>query len=409
MNRAFAILTFFTIVTTILGSIHYYLWLRLVRDAGLSAPWHQLATTAILLLCLSMPLTMFLSRGIPFEFAKVVAWGPFVWMGVMLLLLTTFAAVDTVRLGAGIARLLAWGETNTPDPGRRLLLGRFVAGGAFLAAGGLSAVAIGRATRRATIQRLDVALPRLPPALDGLKVVQISDLHIGLMEGREWLEVVVREVNALDPDIVAITGDLIDGYVAQLKQEIAPLAGLRARYGVFFVTGNHEYYFNVEDWLPEIEKLGVRVLRNERVRVGIGDDTFYLAGIDDHDAGRLAPGHGPDLNRALAGRDPEREVVLLAHQPRSVGMAAEQNVSLMLAGHTHGGQIWPFNYLVRLQQPYTKGLWEHTEKTRLYVHQGTGTWGPPMRLGTENEIALIRLRAGDGSGPSQKDAGPRGA
>jgi hypothetical protein len=192
---------------------------------------------------------------------------------------------------------------------------------------------------------------------------------------------------------VAITGDLVDGSVDELREQVAPLASLKSRQGVYFVTGNHEYYAGVNEWLAHLPTLGVRVLRNERVAVGDGTHTFDLAGVDDWSA-RGMPGHGPDLARAVEGRDAARELVLLAHQPRAIHEAAKHGVGLQLSGHTHGGQIWPWNFAVKLQQPYVAGLARHSKDTQLYVSRGTGYWGPPMRLGAPAEITRIRLRAG---------------
>ncbi|HSO00071.1 MAG TPA: metallophosphoesterase, partial [Candidatus Nanopelagicales bacterium] len=224
-------------------------------------------------------------------------------------------------------------------------------------------------------------------------IVQLTDVHIGPTIGREWLEGIVARVNELEPDLVAITGDLVDGRVADLREHTAPLAKLRAKHGVYFVTGNHEYYSGADEWIEELSRLGVRVLRNERVTIGEGADSFDLAGVDDWKAGGFGGGHGPDLKRALAGRDPGREVVLLAHQPKQVVQAAEMGVGLQLSGHTHGGQIFPWGYFVRLDQPHVQGLGQHGE-TQIYVSRGTGYWGPPMRVGAPPEITLVELEAG---------------
>jgi predicted MPP superfamily phosphohydrolase len=191
--------------------------------------------------------------------------------------------------------------------------------------------------------------------------------------------------------VVAITGDLVDGAVEHLREHVAPLANIKARHGVYFVTGNHEYYSGVDEWLQELGRMGIRVLHNERVSIGEGEDSFDLAGVDDHSAHH--PGHGPHVARALEGRDEKRACVLLAHQPRTVALAAEHGVGLQLSGHTHGGQIWPWSYLVYLQQPFVAGLHRHGD-TQVYVSCGTGYWGPPMRLGTRSELTKIVLRHG---------------
>ena len=201
-----------------------------------------------------------------------------------------------------------------------------------------------------------------------------------------------------------MTGDLVDGSVAQLRHEVAPIFRLRARHGVFFVTGNHEYYSGAEQWIAHLSRLGIRVLRNERVRVGNGEHSFDLAGIDDHHGGRMLPGHGPDLDRATEGRDAGRELVLLAHQPLAIYDAARLGVGLQLSGHTHGGQIWPMKYLVRLQQPYIAGLVRHGQ-TQLYVSEGTGFWGPPVRLGTRSEVTQVTLRSTGQSSSSASSTG----
>jgi predicted MPP superfamily phosphohydrolase len=215
-------------------------------------------------------------------------------------------------------------------------------------------------------------------------------VHVGPTLGREFIEELVARTNAENPDIVAITGDLVDGSVEQLREHVAPLAKLRAKHGVYFVTGNHEYYSGVDEWIGELGRIGVKVLRNERVSLADGLD---LAGVDDHSAKQMRDDHGPDLGRALAGRDTSRALVLLAHQPRAIHEAAKHGVDLQLSGHTHGGQIWPWNFMVRLQQPYVAGLVKHGD-TQLYVSSGTGYWGPPMRLGTTPEITKIVLRRG---------------
>ena len=192
--------------------------------------------------------------------------------------------------------------------------------------------------------------------------------------------------------------------MASLREMVAPIGKLEAKHGVFFVTGNHEYYSGVDPWIAELTRLGVRVLRNERVTIGDGADSFDLAGVDDHSSHGFAPGHGPDLERALAGRDPARALVLLAHQPRQVRRAAKYGVELQLSGHTHGGQIWPWHYLVKLQQGgLLAGRYER-QGTQLYVSRGTGYWGPPMRLGAPAEVTR---RAPTGRGRPLRSGSPR--
>jgi predicted MPP superfamily phosphohydrolase len=298
---------------------------------------------------------------------------------------TLLGASELVRLAARLA-------VGAPDPERRRLLARALGGTVAALAAGLGTLGVRSALTELRLQEVEIELERLPSALDGTTIVQLTDLHLGPTLGREWMERIVARTNALEPDVVAITGDLVDGSVEELALAAAPVAGLRARHGVYFVTGNHEYYSGVDEWLAEIRRLGVRVLRNERVTIGDGADAFDLAGVDDYHAQGMAPGHGPDLPAALAGREATRELVLLAHQPKAVHEAARLGVGLQLSGHTHGGQIWPFGLLVRLQQPYVAGL-AREGGTQLYVSRGTGYWGPPMRLGAPAEITRIVLRS----------------
>ncbi|MCO4762426.1 MAG: metallophosphoesterase [Myxococcales bacterium] len=280
------------------------------------------------------------------------------------------------------------------DPERRVFFQRALSSSA--AAGALLAgsAALHSATRDPKVQRVEVTLDRLPKELDGFKIVQISDLHVSATIKRPYVERVVAMANELAPDLVALTGDLMDGSVPLLRDDMAPIGDLKSTHGSYFCTGNHEYYSGVEPWLVELRRLGVRVLRNERVGV-VGLD---VAGIDDAQAARFGGDHGPDLKKALAGRNPERPVVLLAHQPKAIDEATEMGVDLVLSGHTHGGQIWPFGFLVRLAQPYVAGLHTHRlggRATQIYVSRGTGYWGPPMRLGAPHELTLITLRSAE--------------
>jgi predicted MPP superfamily phosphohydrolase len=309
-------------------------------------------------------------------------------------------ALDVARAlahaGAWLADLVRAAPDPPPDPERRRFVARALAGTAVLATGGAAAYAFRSATGPAEITEVPVRLERLPRALSGLTIAQITDLHVGPTIREREVRRVVDQVNALRPDVVAVTGDLVDGSVRELGAAVSHLGRLRARHGVYFVTGNHEYYSGVREWIDELGRLGLRVLRNERVVVGDGGASLDLAGVNDWSAGHLGPGEAPDLDRALAGRDPERSLVLLAHQPRGVGAAVRAGVELQISGHTHGGQIAPFSLLVGAVYPYVKGLYRHDEPGRsgsIFVSRGTGYWGPPLRLGAPPEIARIVLTA----------------
>ena len=247
------------------------------------------------------------------------------------------------------------------------------------------------ARRRPRVVDVEVPLPGLPPALEGFTIAQISDVHVGPTIKRDFLRGIVDIVNSLDVDVVAITGDLVDGSVEQLARHVEPLAHLRARHGAYFVTGNHEYYSGAPAWIAELRRLGLHVLLNEHVVLNHRGAPLLLAGVTDYSAHQFDPAQRSDPQAALAGASPElRPRVLLAHQPRSAAAAADAGFDLQLSGHTHGGQFWPWNLFVRLQQPFTAGL-DRLASLWVYTSRGSGYWGPPKRLGVPSEIARIRL------------------
>jgi len=393
MSRFVSFAVFIGIVVSVLGGLHYYIWARLVRDTHLPAPWATVAVTGLIALAAGVPIMTFLNRQFP-AIARLAGWPLYTWLGTTFLLFVLLLGADVVR---GLHRLwtMVVSSGATFDVERRTLMTRVLGGAVATSAAALTAVAVRAATGPVEVRRVPVVLPRLPRQLDGLTIAQISDVHVGPTIGRAFIEDIVTRTNALSPDVIAITGDLVDGSVAHLKDATAPLAALRARHGVFFVTGNHEYFSGAAAWIDELTRLGIRCLRNERVSIGEGAASFDLAGVDDRSGARFGEdGHGEDLPKALGDRDPTREVVLLAHQPKSVFDAERFQIGLQLSGHTHGGQIWPFNLLVRLQQPFVAGLHRHGS-AQIYVSRGTGYWGPPMRLAAPAEITQIVLRSAD--------------
>ncbi len=392
MTRLLVMTFFLVLVLGILGGTHYYLHLRLIRDTALPRSWHVYLTRLLIAALLSLPVAMIMSHALTGPWALFVAGPGYLWMGSFFYLLALLLCGDLIR-GILLLASKALPVTLLTAPGSRLLLSRVLA----VTAVGLTAVVSGVAVKTGLeapqVRRVQVPLARLSAGLDGLRIVQLSDLHVGWLLRRSFVSEVVRRVNSLKPDIVVITGDLVDAGVPQLQGDVAPLADLRARYGVYFVTGNHEYYAGVEPWLSHLPRLGIKILGNERVTIGEGDAVLDLAGVHDYGSGHEArpAGHGADLAKALLGHDPSRELVLLAHQPKQVDQAAQHGVGLMISGHTHGGQIWPWTYLVRLNQPYVSGLHRHQGKTWVYVSPGTGHWGPPMRFGTSAEITELEL------------------
>lgn len=378
------LLIFLGIVVTVLFLIHFYIWKRVIAPAALPVPWNRVAAVALFTLMAVIPLMFLTLRSAPGGFAVPVAWVASVWIGLMFYLFVFGLIGDLVRGAAWITGIMP------RDPERRTLMLRVLAGSVGAAAVMTGLGGILHAARGPKVKRVEVPLAKLPRAGDGYTIVQLTDIHIGPTLGHDFLATVVRETNALNADLIAITGDLVDGSVEQLREKVAPLAGLRARDGVFFITGNHEYYSGAPEWCAHIETLGVRVLRNERVDVR---GLFELAGVDDRSAEGMAPGHKQDIPAATAGRDPAKPLVLLAHQPKAIVEAAAHGADLVLSGHVHGGQILPFNWLTKLDQPYVQGLYRHGDSTWIYVSPGTGYWGPPMRVGTTSEITRLVLRA----------------
>ncbi|MFC8729757.1 metallophosphoesterase [Streptomyces bacillaris] len=274
--------------------------------------------------------------------------------------------------------------TPLARPSRRLFVSRVVGGAA--AAAGLATVGYGTANVLSgpTVKRVTVPLAKLPRAAHGFRIAVVSDIHIGPILGRAHTRRIVDTINSTSPDLVAVVGDLVDGSVADLGSAAEPLAGLRAPHGSFFVTGNHEYFSGAEQWVNHVRELGLIPLENARVEMG----GFDLAGVNDI-AGETE-GQGPDFARALGDRDRARAAVLLAHQPVVIHDAVRHGVDLQLSGHTHGGQLWPGNYLAELANPTVAGL-ERYGDTQLFVSRGAGAWGPPVRVGAPADITVVEL------------------
>jgi len=374
------------------GLVHFYVWRRIAAAVEPTRRTHRIMAVVMVLLFLSVPLTTSSRLWAP-ALASVIGWISGPWLAFVGVSATLFGTIDVVKLVTWLGRKAL---RRPPAIGtalsRREFLARVTGGTAVAVAGASVGRGMIEARGEHEVVEVEIALAKLPRELDGFSIVQLSDLHTGMTIDRAFVQRVVDHANALSPDLVALTGDLVDGPVDSLRDDIAPLANLRARHGVFAITGNHEYYAGADAWIAEISRLGARYLRNERVTIGDGQASFDLAGVDDHSADNWV-GHGEDLARAMDGRDPSRALVLLAHQPRQVRRAAKHGVDLQLSGHTHGGQIWPWHYIVRIQQGgLLAGRYEH-DGTQLYVTRGCGYWGPPVRLLAPLEITRVILRS----------------
>ncbi|HXV93780.1 MAG TPA: metallophosphoesterase [Pseudonocardia sp.] len=373
---------FVVVVLAVVVLIHLYVYRRAVHDVVASRRLRVAGAVVLTLLALVL-VAAFATRRAPGESVRELHYTGFFWLAFVLYLGALLLVGEIVRVAVRVLR-------GRQDPERRRLMSRVIAGAA--AALALGTVGYGAAmARRVRVERREVLLDRLDPAFDGFTIAAVADVHLGpLVDGAD-LAGFVATINAAAPDVVAVVGDLVDGTVEELGEHARPLADLAAP--TYFVTGNHEYFSGAAGWVDFLPTLGVRVLRNERVEIRRGDAVLDIAGCDDRVAERFGiPGHGFDLDAALAGRDPANPVVLLCHQPVMVDRAARAGVDLQISGHTHGGQLWPLTYVALVDQPVLAGLVK-VGPTWLYVTRGVGFWGPPARVGSPPEITLLTLRS----------------
>jgi predicted MPP superfamily phosphohydrolase len=438
---------FVALILVVIGLVHLYLWKRLVRDPLRPGKWRHVGGVVALVLAVLVPATLI---GIRSGHVEWLAWPGYVWIGLMFYLLITLIIVEIPRFAislwlrasgnvaqslSGTTKKSQGGTTDknqtsttkaspadrtmespagtavrsragtagkntvttaeagqaeadepaTPGIERRLLLARSAAIFAGLTAAGITGYGIRTALGPPQLDRVQIPLAKLPPSLDGTRFAVVSDIHLGPLTGSHHVSRIVDMINSLDADVVCIVGDLVDGTVAELGRFAAPLADIKSKQGAYFVTGNHEYYSGFQQWVDEVARLGVRPLRNERLQLGALD----LAGVND--LGGAQYGDGPDFAKALGDRDPTRPAILLAHQPVAARHAARYGVDLQLSGHTHGGQMVPFNLLVKLQQPVVSGYGE-VDGVPVYVTNGAGFWGPPVRVGAPPQVTLVELR-----------------
>jgi hypothetical protein len=354
-------------------------WELVVGGEGWPGAGVAVATALFALAYLALPTLMTLGHGPrqldwasrAGELLLGVAWVLFTWSVLGMV-------AEAVLAVAGVA-----------DPFRSRILAATVVAVVVV----LVAYGIFEARRVPRVKEVEVRLAALGSGLDGLRIAVLTDTHYGAIDRSRWSARVVDVVNGLRADLVVHAGDLADGPPARRDSQVSPLGDVRAEHGRYYITGNHEYYSGAAEWVNRMRDLGWDPLINQHRVIERGGDRLVLAGIDDPTGTGNAFGGGPDLTTALAGAHPELPVVLLAHQPSQVRQAAAAGVDLQISGHTHGGQIWPFHYLVLTDQPALAGLSRHGERTQLYTSRGAGFWGPPLRVFAPSEISLLILRA----------------
>jgi len=376
---------------TLMALLYGYLALRLGRMFELSDAARRAGRLLFVLLWLCSPLPVLLRvAGIENGGSDLLAWILYLCLGLASLLLALLLPVDGMRWLWAKARLLFFARPVNRH--RRNFMRRSVDWSVVGAGVALGGVGMRTALALPLVREVTVPLGRTPLPLRDLRIAQFTDLHIGPTIGRDYVEGVVGIIGQLQPEIVVITGDLVDGSVEHLRDSVAPLRQLAPRYGKYFVTGNHEYYAGAEAWIDHLRSLGFVVLLNEHRLIEHAGARLLLAGVTDFRAHDYLPAHRSDAAQAVAGAAAADLRILLAHQPKSVLAAAEAGFDLQLSGHTHGGQYLPWGAMAAVANPYVRGLHRHNERTWIYVSPGTGFWGPPLRLGTEPEITLIRLR-----------------
>ncbi|MFT5441444.1 MAG: putative MPP superfamily phosphohydrolase [Myxococcota bacterium] len=382
-----AALIFLAVFLGVLGSAHYYL----VSRIALQPQWPEgvaNGVVATLILGFGVLVVQGLLRRRLGVVSKLLSWVAYIWLGFLfyVFILTAFSELAKVALQL------------VPDAIDPVSFARGRALGIVGLSLAITAIAVRRGLAPPTHKRIEVSIDGLPPEFDGFSIVQISDIHIGPLLDRRFAQHLTDRVNALKPDLVAVTGDLVDGRVEQLRSEVEPFRDVSAQHGVFFVTGNHDFYSGADDWVECVTGFGWQVLRNRSVTITSGTGaSFDLVGVDDPHGAMLDGVGSEDLESALQNTSDNNVLILLAHDPATFRRTRKTRVALQLSGHTHGGQIWPFGWAVRASVPWVAGLYRDGTN-QIYVSCGTGFWGPPMRFGTEAEITELILKVGGEDG-----------
>lgn len=393
---------FFVIVIFVMSILYGYVGWRLITPANFSVNLTVTLWVIVVVLLLTLILS-FVLRANKYEgfLSDIISWVGYISFGFITILFAFVLFKDIIWL-AGIASHKIYlfastlfssaSQTKTViDNSKREFLINSINVGILAAAGGLTGWGFFNVMSKPKIEKITIPVENLPDDLNGLTIAQFSDLHVGPTIQKSFVETVVKQVNELNADIIAFTGDLVDGSVEALRKHVEPLTKLNSRYGKYFITGNHEYYSGALDWVEEAARLDFTTLINENKEIQIGGSKLMLAGVTDWSGGQFYDSHRSDpVKAAQADYIPDLKI-LLAHQPKNIKGASKAGFHIQLSGHTHGGQYFPYTFLVTLDQPFVKGLHKY-DNTWLYINKGTGYWGPPLRIGVPSEITLITIK-----------------
>jgi predicted MPP superfamily phosphohydrolase len=395
---------FFLIFFAISALLATYITLRLFYRASFRRLWKIVIAFGIVG-TLFLPVIMIMLRrtGVDNRFIDVFVWAGYLGVGFLSFVFTYVVIRDLLWLPVGAYNKIRAKKSKSrhkksasnpiENPFRRGFLVNSMNYGILATAALSTGYGIAEAKQTPEAKEVPVLIPHLPSQFEGFRIVQVTDVHISPTFRRSSVEEIVAVVNTLNADIVALTGDLVDGTVGQLAYDAAPLGNIKSAVGKYFVTGNHEYYSGAVEWIKEVSRLGFSVLINEHRIITRGKRKMLLAGVTDYREGRMLPGHQSDPYKAMKAAPMTDVKILLAHQPKNIFDAARAGYDLQISGHTHGGQFFPWNLFVGFSQPYISGLHNH-ENTQIYVSRGTGYWGPPLRVGAPSEITLIKLISG---------------
>jgi len=395
--------SFFFVAIGIFTVLYSFIGWRMLSPFNLSQPWKSLIWTGVYVAA-ALPVVSIVMRFRQIETVvnDGVSWLAFISFGFVSILFIFVVLKDLVVISGfivskiqavflpGTAEAVASSELGSFGEGRRQMIWTTINYALLGFTGVMTGCGVVQAMYRIKTEKVTIPLRDLSEAFEGLRIVQISDIHVGATIKGGFVREVVERVNALQPDIIVVTGDLVDGSVSYLENDVAPLSELKSTYGKFFVTGNHEYYSNIFPWLEKIKALGFNVLLNEHRVITKDGSNLILGGVTDISAGSMVPEHRSDPVASLKRAPGADARILLAHQPISVYEASKAGYDLQISGHTHGGQYFPYSKLIGMVQPFVAGLYKH-EETWLYVNRGTGYWGPPLRLGVPSEITEITL------------------